>query len=266
MRDRYGPWALVAGASDGIGAAFAGVLAAHGLNVILVARRADVLARTASGLRRAHGTKTRTLVADLSTPQGIAAVLASTEDVGLAVCNAGLAPIGDFLDLTPDQVDAMLDLNCRAAAQLAHGFGRRLRDRGRGGVILLSSVASYQGSALVAHYAATKAYLRVLAEGLWYEWRPHGVDILACCPGLVATPTYEREHPTPGPLVPPAMDADDVARQALASLGRRPVMVPGGRNRATAVLASRLMPRRVAIALSSRQTAAMYRTRGGPTG
>jgi uncharacterized protein len=262
MRDRYGPWALVAGASDGIGAAFASALAARGLDIVLVGRRPEPLERMAGRIP----TRTRTLAADLSTPDGLAAALASTEDIGLVVCNAGLAPISEFLDLSAGQVDAMLDLNCRAAAQLAHGFGGRLRDRGRGGLILLSSVASYQGSALVAHYAATKAYLRVLAEGLWYEWRPYGVDVLACCPGLVATPTYEREHPTPGPLVPPAMDPRDVATQALAALGRRPVMVPGARNRAAAVLASRLMPRRAAIGLSSRQTAAMYRTRGGPTG
>jgi short-subunit dehydrogenase len=266
MRDRYGPWALVAGASDGIGASFALALAARGLDVLLVARRPAPLDRLAQTIRSRHGVATRTLVADLSTVDGLRAVSESTEEIGLLVCNAALAPITDFADLSCDQIEAMLNLNCRAAALLTHSFGRRMLDRGRGGVILLSSVASHQGSALVAHYAATKAYLRVLAEGLWYEWRPRGVDVLACCPGLVSTPTYEREHPSPGRLVPPAMDPDEVARQALARLGRRPVMVPGTRNRITAILASRAMPRRAAIALSSRQTAAMYRTRRGPTG
>lgn len=255
---RYGPWALVAGASDGIGAAFAAALAARGLNLVLVARRASLLDDLATSLARAHGVSVRTVVADLATPSGLDAALSSTVDVGLVVCNAALAPVASYLDLTPDQLDAMVALNVRAAARLAHAYGQIMMDRGRGGVILLSSMGSFQGSALIAHYAATKAYLRVLAEGLWYEWRPHGVDVLACCPGLVATPTYRRGSPTPGRLVPPPLDPDVVARQALAALGRRPVMVPGLRSRVTAAVAE-LLPRRVAIALSSRQTAAMYR-------
>jgi short-subunit dehydrogenase len=257
-RHRYGPWAVVAGASDGIGAAFAQAMAANGLNLVLVARREPLLRELAQRLSDQYGIAIRTVVADLATRTGLAEVRASTEDIGLVVVNAASTPIAEFLRLTPSQVDGMVDLNVRAAADLAHAFGARLTQRGRGGLILLSSVASLQGSALVAHYAATKAYLRVLAEGLWYEWRPYGVDVLACCPGLVATPTFERDHPTPGPLVPPAMDPADVARQALATLGRRPVMVPGWPNRVVAGLVARVIPRRAAIALSSRQTARMY--------
>jgi uncharacterized protein len=266
MRDRYGPWALVAGASDGIGASFASALAARGLDVVLVARRPAALELLAAQLRAAHGVAARVIVADLATPTGLTTVLESTEDIGLLVGNAASAPIGSFVELTSTQIDAVLDLNCRAAAQLTHAFGSRMVARGRGGVILLSSVASLQGSALVAHYAATKAYLRVLAEGLWYEWRPHGVDVLACCPGLVSTPTYERDNPRPGPLVPPPMSPYDVAQHALAVLGRRPVTVPGWRIRTAAAVASRVMPRRFAIAMSSRQTAAMYRSSRGRTG
>jgi short-subunit dehydrogenase len=266
-RHRYGPWALVAGASDGIGAAFAQALAANGLNLVLVARREALLSELAQRLSDQYGIATRTVVANLTTRAGLDEVRASTEDIGMVVVNAANAPIAEFLELTPSQVDGMVDLNVRAAADLAHAFGARLTRRGRGGLILLSSVASLQGSALVAHYAATKAYLRVLAEGLWYEWRPYGVDVLACCPGLVATPTFARDHPTPGPLVPPAMDPADVARQALARLGRKPVMVPGWRNRAVAALVARVIPRGAAIALSSRQTAQMYgRLSSGPTG
>jgi len=254
---RYGPWALVAGASDGIGASFAAALAARGVNLVLVARRASALDDLAASLTRAHGVSVQTVVADFATPSGLDTALSTTEEVGLVVCNAALAPVESYLDLSPDQVDTMVALNVRAAARLAHAYGRPMVDRGRGGVILLSSMGSFQGSALIAHYAATKAYLRVLAEGLWYEWRPYGVDVLACCPGLVATPTYHRGSPAPGRLVPPPLHPDVVARQALAALGRRPVMVPGLRSRMTAVVAG-LLPRRVAIALSSRQTAAMY--------
>jgi short-subunit dehydrogenase len=259
VKDRYGPWAVVVGASDGIGAAFAEALAERGLGVVLVARRRPLLDELADRLRAAHGVDARVLMADVSTRDGVEAVAAATEDVGLLVCNAALAPVAPFLALNPADIDAMLDLNCRSAAHLAHAFGARLVARGSGGVILLSSLASSQGSALVAHYAATKAYLRVLAEGLWAEWRPRGVDVLACCPGLVQTPTFVRGKPTPaGRLVPPPLAPDEVVRAALAALGRQPVVIPGWRNRLAGLLASRLMPRRAVVTLASQQTAAMY--------
>ena len=257
-KQRYGPWAAVVGASDGIGAAFAEALAARGLDVVLVARRAAPLEDLAARLKSVHNVRTRALAADAATAAGIEAIAAAPEEIGLLVVNAALDPIGPFDDLTPSDLDAMVDLNCRAAAQLSHAFGGAMLARGRGGVILMSSMASLQGSAVVAHYAATKAYLRVLAEGLWYEWRPAGVDVLACCPGLVRTPTYDRASPRPGRLVPPPMKPEAVAAAALAALGRRPVVVPGRRNRVSAALAQ-LLPRRAAIALVSRQTTFMFR-------
>ncbi len=194
------------GASDGIGAAFATLLARHGLDVVLVARRQRLLDALAGRLQSAHGVQARTVVADIGTTAGLEAVSRTGEDVGLVVCNAALGPIAPFLDLTPGQLDAMIDLNCRAAAQLAHTVAGPMVERGRGGIVMLSSMAGHQGVALVAHYAATKAYLRVLAEGLWVELRPHGVDVLACCPGLVRTPTFARGEPArAGWLVPPPM-------------------------------------------------------------
>jgi short-subunit dehydrogenase len=260
MRPRYGPAALIAGASEGIGASFADALAARGLDVVLVARRAAELEAQAVRLRERHPVAVRTISADLSTRDGLDAVVKSTQDIGLLVVNAALAPMGAFTDLSPDEIDTMLDLNCRAAAQLTHALGAPMLARGRGGVILLSSVGGYQGSAAIAHYAATKAYLRVLAEGLWYEWRPRGVDVLACCPGIVVTPTSQRLAFRTGRLVPPRMDPDVVARHALAALGRRPVAVPGWRNHAASLIA-RLVSRRAAVTLVSRQTLAMQRSR-----
>jgi short-subunit dehydrogenase len=256
MKSRYGPWALVVGASDGIGKAFAQQLAAAGLNVALVARRAEPLAAVAGGL----GVETRVIAVDATDTE---AVLRGVEglDIGLLVCNAALAPVGPFLSLTPQQVDGVLDLNCRTAARLVHAIGPRLVRRGRGGIVLLSSMAALQGAALVAHYAATKAYLRTLAEGLWVELRPLGVDVLACCPGLVRTPTFLNSAPAaPSRLVPPAAEPGEVARVALAALGRKPVVIPGWRNRLGAFVAQRLLPRRSAVVAASGQTRAMYPT------
>jgi short-subunit dehydrogenase len=258
---RYGPWALVVGASDGIGAAFAARLAAGGLNVALVARRAELLAAVATELRSTHGVETRTIVLDASAPDAAPAILAAVDglDVGLLVCNAALAPVGPFLRLSPAQLDGVLDLNCRLPAHLVQAIGGRFVRRGSGGIVLLSSLASQQGTALVAHYAASKAYLRTLAEGLWAELGPLGVDVLACCPGLVSTPTFDSSEPGPaGRLVPPAVRPDLVAGAALAALGRRPVVVPGWRNRLAGFAAQRLLPRRTAVALASTQTRAMY--------
>jgi hypothetical protein len=256
----YGPWAVVVGASDGIGAAFAEEIATRGGNVVLVARRRNLLDELAERLRETHRIQTRVVVADAGTAGGIAAVAGISEDVGLLVCNAALAPVRPFLELTPGDLDAMVDLNCRSAAHLAHAYGSRFATRRRGGIVLLSSMAADQGSALVAHYAATKAYLRVLAEGLWAELRPHGVDVLASCPGLVRTPTFERTHAAaPGRMVPPPMPPRTVARETLNALGRGPSFIPGRRNRLLGSVA-RLLPRRRAVRLASRETGRLYPT------
>jgi short-subunit dehydrogenase len=261
IQHRYGPWALVVGASDGIGAAFAARLASYGLNVALVARRAALLEEVAGRLRAGHGVQTRTIALDAAAPEAAEAILRAIDelDVGLLVCNAALAPVGPFVDLTPAQLAGSLDLNCRVAAHLSHALGARLVRRGTGGIVLMSSLAGQQGAALVVQYAATKAYLRVLAEGLWAELGPLGVDVLACCPGPVRTPTFTGTGPAPaGRLVPPAVEADVVVRAALTALGRRPVVIPGWRNRLAAFTAQRLLPRRWVLALASAQTRAMY--------
>ncbi|HTN53663.1 MAG TPA: SDR family NAD(P)-dependent oxidoreductase [Anaeromyxobacter sp.] len=261
FRERYGPWALVAGASEGLGEAFARALAARGLDLVLVARRAAPLRALAARLRREHGVEARAVAIDLSRRPGPAALLRAVArlEIGLLVAGAARSPIGPFLALPPAELDGMLDLNCRAPACLALGLGGRMAARGRGGIVLLGSMAGFQGAARVAHYAATKAYLQVLAEGLWAELGPAGVDALACCAGPVRTPTFERSAARRiGLLAPPVMEADAVAAETLAALGRGPIVIPGTRNRCAAALTTRLLPRRTAVALVSAATRAMY--------
>jgi uncharacterized protein len=258
--DRYGRWAVVAGGSEGLGEAFARALAARGMDLVLVARRPPPLEDLAGALRRERGVEVRTLPLDLATAGGAAALLAETEalDVGLLVCSAALSPIAPFLDLAPDALERMLDLNCRSVTVLAHAFGRRLAARGRGGIVVLSSLAGLQGSALVAHYAATKAYGRVLAEGLWAELRPRGVDVVACCVGPVRTPTFERTRPAPPRLLPLVLEPEPVVAAALAALGRRPVVIAGWLNRLAAFLTQRVLSRRAAVRWVSAGTRALY--------
>lgn len=251
----YGPWALVVGASEGIGAAFAEELASRGVNIVAVARREQPLDALAGRLAR-HGVQVRVAALDAATAEGIATLSDAPEDIGVLVCNAALAPVSPFLDLTVAQVEAMLDLNCRAAVRLAHAYGRRMAARGGGGIVLLSSLAGYQGGALVAHYAATKAYLRVLAEGLWAELGPQGVDVIAACPGTVDTPTFAAGRPAGAGRL--ASTPAQVARETLAALGGRPVVIPGRWNRLAALALTRLLPSRAAVRLLSAQTRAMY--------
>lgn len=247
--ERYGPWALVAGASEGIGAAFATELAGRGLRLVLAARRADPLAALAGRLP----TEAVPVTADLSTPEGLAAVAEATGDreVGLVVCNAAYAPMGPFLDLDPAQTQRAIDVNCRMPLQLGHRYLPPMAGRGRGGFIVMSSLAGQQGVPGLATYAATKAFGAVLAEGLWAELRPRGVHVLCCVAGAVSTPGYNQAMTR---AAPGTVSADTVARTALGALGRGPRTVPGALMRVSAPIMSRLLPRRAAIALIGRSS------------
>jgi short-subunit dehydrogenase len=163
------------------------------------------------------------------------------------------------LELSAEQHQRVIDTNCRAAALLVHSLGEKMAERGRGGIVLVSSMAGFQGTATVAHYAATKAYLRVLAEGLWKELGAKGVDVLACCAGITDTATYRKTNPrSPGRLVGAPMDPAVVVAEALAALGKKPVMVPGRRNRLAQAIMQRVMPKKLAISIISAGTRAIY--------
>jgi hypothetical protein len=130
---------------------------------------------------------------------------------------------------------------------------------GRGGIVLLSSMAGFQGTALSAHYAASKAYVRVLAEGLWAELRPYGVDVLASCPGTVRTPTFLRDRPVNRRFSSlPVMECEPTVAQTLRALGKRPFVVPGGVDRIAAFFMQRVLPRKLLIGLTARATRGMY--------
>ena len=229
---RYGPWALVAGASEGIGRAFAWELARRGLSLVLVARRQGPLDTLAQDLQARFGTRVLPLSLDLAATDAAPRLDAALADLelGLLVVSAGYSISGNFLEVDIEEHERTLDLNCRAPLHLAHRFGRRLADRGRGGIILLSSLSALQGTPTFASYAAAKSCVQVLAEGLWHELRPRGVDVLACVPGVTRTPAFAqsgaRSLAFSGSLAPEA-----VAREALMQLGRAPIAIPGLRNR-----------------------------------
>jgi short-subunit dehydrogenase len=180
FRERYGPWAVVAGAAEGLGAAFTRELARHGLHVALADVDGDAAERLAGALHAEHGVEALPVTVDLGAADAVERLLAALgpREPGLLVYNAALAYVGPFLAQSPESMLAQVDVNCRGPLRLCRALAPGMVARGRGGIVLLSSMAGISGHALVASYGATKAFNLVLAESLWTELRPHGVDVL----------------------------------------------------------------------------------------
>ena len=186
---RFGPWALVTGASSGIGEAFARRLAEFGMNLVLVARREDGLRKLADELQKRHSVSTRAVPVDLSRDDFLPIIEHATDElqIGLLVNNAGIATTGKFLDNDLRSELALLHVNNRAPLILAHHFGRSMRKKGRGGMIFLSSSVAFAGVPTWSNYAASKAHDLLFAEGLAKELRQDGISVLALCPGATQT-------------------------------------------------------------------------------
>lgn len=251
FQQKYGPWAVVAGASEGLGAAFAQALAARGLNLLLLARRAELLEAVAAPLRAK--VEVRTAAIDLARPDLATALedLTTDLDIGLALYNAAFAPVGELQAHPLDDLLRVIDVNIRAPLIFARTLAPKLTARHRGGLILMSSLAGYQGAPRIATYAASKAFNIVLGEGLWHELKPHGVDVLVSTAGAIRTPGYAAaaQGDAPGTL-----DAAAVANTTLDALGNGPVVIPGTTNRVARFVLGRLLPRRTAIAIFARST------------
>ncbi|UVO14002.1 SDR family NAD(P)-dependent oxidoreductase [Mycobacterium sp. SVM_VP21] len=251
---QYGPWAVVAGGSEGVGAEFAFQLAEAGINLVLIGRKSEPL-RDIADRCRARGVDVRVLALDLTAADAVTRISEATSDieVGLLIYNAGAnTHSAEFLDGDLAAFERVLDLNVRTPLALIHHFGRAMRGRRRGGLLLVGSLTGYLGSARQTVYGATKAFSRIYAEGLWLELRHYNVHVLELVLGVTRTPAMARaglNFDVPGLRV---SDPAEVAREGLDQLSRGPVHVisahadsPALRataDRAEAVLAShRLM-------------------------
>ncbi|MCU0463763.1 MAG: SDR family oxidoreductase [Anaerolineae bacterium] len=223
-RAKYGPWAVITGASDGIGRAFALAAAESGLNVVLVARRRPLLEALAAEISRLYGVEAQVVAADLSSPNGVEQVVSATArlDVGLLVACAGYGTTGRFTEADLTTELDMLMVNCRAVVEMAHHYGQRFAQRGRGGVVMMGSLLGFQGVPMSAHYAATKAFVQSLAEGLHLELAPLGVDVLSSAPGPTRSGFADRANMQMGMADQP----ETVAKSTLDALGRTVTVRP----------------------------------------
>lgn len=240
---------MIAGASEGLGAAFAEALAERGHDLILLARRAEPLEQLATRLRTRHQRQVECHAVDLAGFDP--STLLAGREIGVLVCNAAWSPLGEFSGQSRSSSEQALDVNCRAPLRFLHALLPAMIERGSGAVILMSSLTAFQGSPFVSVYGATKAFNLSLAEGLWHELRPRGVDVLAVCAGATRTPNYLKASAKGG--APGELEPRQVVDEALAALGKGPLLIPGGFNRFAALM-MRFMPRRMTIALMGSQT------------
>ena len=253
LRARYGEYALVTGASSGIGAEFAVQLAAAGLSLVLTARRKDRLDTLAARLRAQYSVAVEVIALDLGEDGAVAELADRTGhlDVGMMVANAGVLTSGPFLGNDWAAESELLRLDLVVPAEMAYRYGRVFATRGRGAVILVSSAVGFGPVPYAANYAAVKAYIASLGQALGYELSGSGVDVLTLAPGLTKTEGADNAPGIDfGKMPGQPMQAGPVVSAALRGLGRRPVVIPGTANKVLDFAGKYLMPRRAQTALN----------------
>jgi short-subunit dehydrogenase len=228
FKEKYGNWALITGASSGIGEEFAKQLAALKLDLILVARRKEKLIALSRQLIVQHNIEVEIIEIDLSSPNFFKEIEQQTEhlDIGLLINNAGFAITGDFLDDKVEHQIQLLDINCKAPLILSHYFGNKMVIKGKGAIINIASASAFLPMPYWANYAASKAYLLHFTEGLWYELKKKGVDVLAVCPGGTKTEFAQTAN-----IQSHGMSVEKVVSESLKNPGKKPTIVTGFSNK-----------------------------------
>ena len=253
FKEKYGQYALVAGGSNGLGSAFAEEIARRGLNLVLIARQKDRLKAVAARLKEIYKIDVIYIAADLADYENVKRLISNLKvSIGLLVYNAAFAPIGLFENTSEDHLALSAAVNVKAPLLLTKLLSASMIQKKRGGIVLMSSIAGAQGSPNLAAYSATKSFNTILAEGLWKELKPRGIDVLACCAGAILTPGYQQAEKTK--LAPGTLEASEVAEQTLDSLGRGPIITPGVINKIGRFILTRLLSRKAAINIMSKNT------------
>jgi short-subunit dehydrogenase len=262
LKQKYGNTALVAGASEGIGAAFATRLAAEGMDLVLIARRPEPLQQLADLLEDKYKVDVMCLQCDLGNINAATRLQEELNgrEISLLVYNAAESYIGPFIKNSLENYSKAAQVNMLSPLNMIYLFGEKMHAKGKGAIILMTSLAGFQGSGNISVYAATKAFNRVLGESLWYEWKNNGVDVIACCAGSTATPGFNNTHPekasffAPGVLTP-----EEVADECLKNLGKQPSYITGRGNRIASFFMQKILPRKMAINIMGDNIRKMYR-------
>lgn len=222
---KYGRWAIVTGASDGLGKQFAIQLAEIGFNLVIVGRRKELLDDLNKTLTQAHKVQCLTVDLDLSKNDAVNILEEKTRnlDIGLIVAAAGFGTSTNLIEADIKIEKQLIDLNCRSLMETSHVFGKKFAAQKRGGIILISSLLGFHGVFGTANYAASKSYVQALGEGLYFELRKHNVDVLTVAPGPINTGFAA----TAGMEFSMALKPEDVAKQSIQNLGKKITLLPG---------------------------------------
>jgi short-subunit dehydrogenase len=262
LKQEYSNTALVAGASEGIGAAFATCLAAEGMDLVLIARRLQPLQQLADLLEIKYKVNVICISCDLASLNATRQIeeALNGREISMLIYNAAQSYIGPFLKNSAENHSQAAQVNMITPLNMVHLFGEKMLTKGKGAIILMTSLAGFQGSGYLSVYAATKAFIRVLAESLWYEWKNSGVDIIACCAGATATPGYNNTHPEKTGFLTPGVQApEEVVNECFKKLGKQPFFITGKGNRFASFIMQKILPRKIAITIMGDTTRKMYR-------
>lgn len=261
FKEKYGNTALIAGGSEGIGAAYANALAARGMDLVLIARRKEPLEATARQITGQFGVKVLTVICDLTAANAVEQIVQALGGIPIdfLVYNAALSYIGPYLATDISTHTNIAKANMLGPLTMLHYFGGKMVERRKGGIVLMSSIAGFQGSGYLSTYAATKAFNRVLAEGLWYEWRPKGIDVIACCAGATETPNYVNTRPRKASIFEPKPQTpEQVVEECLRKIGTAPSFISGTGNKLVSFFMRHILSKKRAINLISDGMKKMY--------
>jgi len=253
---------MVAGASEGIGAAFATFFAAEGMDLVLIARRLHPLQQLADLLENKYKVNVMCISCDLSGENALHEIEEGLNgrEISLLIYNAALSYIGPFIKNSAENHSMAVRVNMITPMKMVRLYGEKMLTLGKGGIVLMTSLAGFQGSGYLSVYAATKAFNRILAESLWYEWKNSGVDVIACCAGATATPGFKNTHPEKtGFFTPRVLNPEEVVNECFKKLGKRPSFITGRANRLASFIMQKILSRKMAINIMGDTTRRMYR-------
>ena len=230
-------------------------------NLVIVARHPEKLAETAREISLKYKVNVLPVECDLASAEAVHKIELATQDfqINFLVYNAAASYIGPFMDIDLAKHEEIAQVNMITPMKMVHAFAAKMLLNKKGGIILMSSLAGFQGSGYLSVYAASKAFNRIFAESLWYEWKTKGVDVIACSAGATGTPAYYQTKPkTPGKFAPKIQQPEDVVEECLQKIGKTPSFISGSANKFAAYLMQHLFTRKMAINMMGHTTKEMY--------